>query len=85
MMAVRIRSNGDILCAAMHPELSGDTYIDDGLHYELSVERKLLVTEAMELAQGVGHGGHGRHGQWWWSGQTPDTAVIDPFYLKESK
>ena len=48
-MAVRIRESGLILCAAMHPAEPGDTYIDDGLHYTLSVESKVLVTEPMEL------------------------------------
>ena len=69
-MAVRIRATGEILCAAMHPEKAGDTYIDDELHYVLSVERKVLVTEPVEL--------HSASGQWWWSGQAPPT--VDPFY-----
>lgn len=70
-MAVRIRASGKIVCAAMHAALPGDTYIDDGLHYELAVERKVLVTEPMEL--------HKRSGEWWWRGQAP--ATTDPFYL----
>ena len=71
MMAVRIRQTGEILCAAMHHELPGDCYVDDGLHYELSVQRKILVTEPMEL--------HEKSGRWWWKGQHPPTT--DPFYL----
>jgi len=43
-MAVYIRKNGKIVCAAINKALDGDCYIDDGLHYELSVERKILVT-----------------------------------------
>lgn len=79
-MAVRIRKSGEILCAATHPRLPGDTYIDDGLHYTLSAEKKLLVTEPMELPEGMGQGGHAKHGRWWWRGQIPADVVIDPFY-----
>jgi hypothetical protein len=50
-MAVRIRKNGRIFCAAMNPPEDGDTYIDDGLHYKLSVENKMLVTEPMKQHQ----------------------------------
>ena len=81
-MAVRIRKSGAILCAAKHPRIQGDTYIDDGLHYMLSVERKLLVTEPMELPEGEGQCGHAKHGRWWWRGQAPADAVIDPFYKR---
>lgn len=70
-MAVRIRKDGRILCAAMHSEEDGDTYIDDGLHYLLSVERKVLVTHPHEQ--------HSIHGEWWWKGNAP--ADIDGFYL----
>ena len=82
-MAVRIRRSGVIVCAAMHPEREGDTYIDDGLHYELAVERRLLVTEPMTLPEDVGLGGHARHGEWWWRGMAPENAEIDPFYVRE--
>lgn len=82
-MAVRIRRSGKILCAAMHPEEPGDTYIDDGLAYMLSAERKVLVTEPMTLPLSVGLGGHARHGEWWWSGQVPERAEIDLFYTSD--
>lgn len=71
-MALRIRKNGRILCAAMHTEELGDTYLDDGLHYILSVEKKLLVTEPMEQ--------HQNKGEWWWSGNVPCDIKIDTFY-----
>jgi hypothetical protein len=74
-MAVRIRQSGEVVCAAMHPAEDGDTYIDDGLHYHLSVERKVLVTEPMDL--------HSKRGRWWWSGQAPPTT--DPFYLEAAQ
>jgi hypothetical protein len=71
-MAVRIRKDGRIFCAAMHRAEEGDSYLDDGVHYYLSVERRVLRTEPME--------GHAKHGQWWWAGQEPEWAYIDPFY-----
>jgi hypothetical protein len=50
-MAVRIRKSGEIVCAAMHPEEPGDTYLNDGLHYKLAVELGALVSEPMERHQ----------------------------------
>lgn len=75
-MALRIRQDGRVLCAARHEAEPGDAYLDDGVHYELSVERRVLVTEPMPK--------HGEHGQWWWKGQEPDDAEIDPFYYEEA-
>jgi len=43
-MAVRIRKNGIIICAAKSKPEKGDTYINDGLHYFLSVEIGVLST-----------------------------------------
>ena len=71
-MALRIRKNGRVLCAAMHPEEPGDTYIPDGLAYELSVVHKVLVTCPMEQ--------HAISGEWWWRGAIPAGVTIDPFY-----
>ena len=71
-MAVRIRESGVIVCAAMHPEMPGDTYIDDGLHYRLSVEYRVLVSEPMES--------HRNDGLWWWRNEVPPGRMIDPFY-----
>lgn len=75
---MRIRSDGTILCAAMHPAREGDTYLHDGLSYKLSVELKVLVTEPMHKEGG---GGHSEHGQWWWRDEVPEGVEIDPFYL----
>ena len=71
-MAVRIREDGTILCAAMHPAMSGDTYLHDGLHYRLSVELHALVTESSER--------HSEHGQWWWANEVPEGVVIDKWW-----
>ena len=72
-MAVRIRRDGRIFCAAMFPEDAGDLYVNDSLHYHLSVEAKVLVTEPHER--------HKVRGEWWWVGRQPANVVIDEFYL----
>jgi len=72
-MALRIRKDGSILCAAMHPEEPGDTYINDGLHYQLSVIEKVICTESHEQ--------HQKRGEWWWVGNIPDGVLIDEFYI----
>jgi len=42
-MSVRIRADKKtIVCAAKSEEMPGDLYVDDGLHYCLSVEMKVL-------------------------------------------
>jgi hypothetical protein len=71
-MAVRIRKSGKIVCAAMFPEEDGDLYIKDSLHYYLSVEMKILVTEP--------HENHSVHGEWWWKLAVPPSVNIDDFY-----
>ena len=71
-MAVRIRKDGRIFCAAMFPAEPGDTYLDDNIHYMLSSESKVLVTEPHER--------HQINGEWWWKGNVPEGIVIDPFY-----
>jgi hypothetical protein len=60
----------------MHPEMESDTYIHDGLHYQMSVIEKVIGTEPHEK--------HKEHGQWWWLGNVPDGIEIAEFYLKES-
>lgn len=73
-MAVRIRRSGEIFCAAMSGPEEGDTYLNDGLHYRLSVELKVLVTECFSKHVKSG-------GQWWWKDQVPNDIEIDLFYL----
>lgn len=74
-MALRIRKDGKVLCAAIHEVQEGDIYIDDNLHYLLSAEWKVLLTEPHEK--------HRINGQWWWKGHVPDGVIIDDFYLEE--
>ena len=79
-MALRIRDSegGRILCAAMHPAMPGDRYIDDRGHYLLSVELGILVTEPMTPdPDNPGLGGHRAHGEWFWYDQVPRDAVIE--------
>jgi hypothetical protein len=73
-MAVRVRKDGRVLCAAMHPEEEGDIYINDGLHYYLSVERGVLVSEPHER--------HQHRGEWWWINAIPPDIEIDPWDLR---
>lgn len=80
-MAVRVRRpSGEVVCAAMHPAEEGDCYLDDGLHYLLSAELGVLVTEDMHLPEGVGRGGHAAHGEWWWRGRVPEDVELGRFY-----
>lgn len=77
-MALRVREDGRVLCAAMHPPQPGDTYLHDELHYRLSVELGVLVTEPM--GGPGGRGGHAAHGEWWWSHEVPDDVVIEQWH-----
>lgn len=74
-MAVRVRPDGRILCAARHDAEEGDDYIDDHIHYILSADLGALVTEPMYCVGG--RGGHAYHGQWWWRHEVPDDVVVD--------
>jgi len=42
-MALRIRKDGTILCAANTKAAEGDVYLDDNIHYHLSVLTKAIV------------------------------------------
>ena len=54
-MSIRWRKDGKLLCAAKHDKKEGDTYIDDRLHYQLSVECKVIVPDANESLTGIHH------------------------------
>lgn len=71
IVAVRIRSGGEIVCAAHSVKEDGDIYIDDPLHYYLSVVQKALVTDSH----------HFDHWLWWWKWAVPEGVEIDEFYL----
>lgn len=74
-MALRIRRDGRILCAALSIPQEGDVYLDDETHYHLSVEKKVLVTSDNEHHMNNG-------GQWWWKGREPIDVIIDKFYYE---
>lgn len=57
-MSLRIRKDGTIWCAALTTEEKGDCYIDDQLHYELSVEYNRLITTEIKYHMA-------NKGQWW--------------------
>ena len=76
-MALRIRQDGRIFCAALHDKEDGDTYIDDSLHYEMSVIHKVIVTESGEK--------HMQRGEWWWAGNIPLDIKIGDFYKTEAE
>lgn len=80
-MALRVRQNGQILCAAKHRAEPGDTYLHDGLHYRLSVDLGAVVTEPMYCDGG--RRGHAYHGEWWWRDRVPADIEIDPYHLRK--
>lgn len=56
-MAIRIRINGDIVCAAHTEEEFGDTYLNDEIHYYLSV-----LTNAIRPSKS-----HSQDNLWFWN------------------
>ena len=68
-MALRIRKDGRIFCAALHAEKPGDTYIDDTLHYEMSAIHHVIVTEPEPE--------HSKRGEWWWRENVPDGVKVE--------
>lgn len=64
-MALRWRLTGEILCAAKSEVQEGDTYINDRLHYELSVMQKTIVPALDEE----------KSGRWYWL-HGPDSPFI---------
>jgi len=77
-VALRIRQDGAILCAAMHPPQDGDTYLHDGISYRLTVDLQAIVTEPMTAdPENPGRGGHGKHGEWWWRDAVPADVVLE--------
>ena len=48
-----------MLCAAMFEEKEGDTYIDDNLHYQLSVISRAIVADVDHESNGLWYWVHG--------------------------
>lgn len=61
-MSIRWRADGRMLCAAKFPEEYGDTYIDDRLHYQLSVISKAIVADIDHEKNGLWHWVHNDEG-----------------------
>ena len=58
-MAIRWRLDGRMLCAAASTAKEGDTYIDDRLHYQLSVISRAIVADRKHEANRLWHWVHG--------------------------
>lgn len=80
-MAVRIRKDGTILCAAKSEAMEGDTYIHDGLHYELSVIQKVLIADVDEEKNGLWHWLHG----WCNTSEHPNDVPFGAFVRTERR
>lgn len=84
-MAVRVRADGRIVCAAMHPAEPGDDYLPDNVTQHLTGSTGMtpvLVTEPWEVPAGRGSGGHSVHGEWWWANDVPDDVLIVDWWLQ---
>lgn len=65
-MAIRVRKDGTMWCAAHTDSQPGDTYIDDTLHYEMSVVHSVIVAYPMPR--------HIEEPQWFWTATAPEDA-----------
>ena len=56
-MSLRWRDygEGELLCAAKHPEKPHDSYICDAVHYQLSVVVGVIVPDKNEAENGLWH------------------------------
>ncbi len=59
IMSLRWRKTGELVCGAKSESMKDDTYIDDRLHYELSVIQKVVVPDISEEENGLWHWLHG--------------------------
>ena len=55
-MALRWRKTGALVCATKSVPMDGDTYIDDRLHYQLSVISRCIIADVQEDT----------NGHWYW-------------------
>ena len=54
-MSIRWRLDGDLVCAAMTEVKDGDCYIDDRLHYQLSVISRAIIADVDHESNGLWH------------------------------
>ena len=57
-MSLRWRASGELLCAAKTEPEEGDAYIDDRLHYQLSVVGRVIIADMEETTNGRWHRVH---------------------------
>lgn len=55
-MSLRIRSTGEVVCAAIHDPRPGDVYLDDNQHYAISVICRALIPEPKGRWRFIAHG-----------------------------
>ena len=60
-MAIRWRKDGTLMCAAMSKSEKDDTYIDDRLHYQLSVISRTIIADIAHKNNGLWHWVHGMY------------------------
>ena len=54
-MSIRWREDGTLICGAKSQERPHDCYIDDRLHYHLSVELGIVIPDENEKENGLWH------------------------------
>lgn len=60
-MSLRWRATGELLCGAKSEPMKDDTYIDDHLHYHLSVIQKVVIPDVNEEENGKWYWLHAEH------------------------
>lgn len=73
-MSLRIRENGDILCAAINKAENNDIYLNDRIHGWLC-DYKIIVTTSEPEHSNTG-------GQWWWKAREPKNVIIDTWWYE---
>lgn len=58
-MSLRWRADGTLVCAAKTQPEADDTYIDDRLHYQLSIISRAIIPDTHEDENGLWHWVHG--------------------------
>ena len=58
-MSLRWRVTGELICGAKSSPEPDDCYIDDNLHYHLSIVQKVLVPDTNEKENGLWYWLHG--------------------------
>ena len=62
-MSIRWRTDGRLICASMSKPEVGDTYIDDRLHYQLSVLTQSIVADDNHKTNGLWYWVHNEKGR----------------------